>query len=122
MNRLWLHASVAKKPFCNLMQEGADKNLLRAVEVEIVDREACQKLYESKKITSRMVCAGVPGGGKDSCQRDSGGALVIKKSGKQVGIVSWGRGCAGTKYPGVYSNVADKEIYDFIEIELKKVT
>jgi len=67
-----------------------------------------------------MVCAGMPEGGKDSCSGDSGGALVIKKSGKQVGIVSWGIGCAEKDHPGVYTNVADKEINDFIESELKQ--
>ena len=66
-----------------------------------------------------MVCAFVPEGGKDSCNGDSGGALVLKKSGKQVGIVSWGKGCAEKEHPGVYTNVADKEIHDFIDSELK---
>jgi len=68
-----------------------------------------------------MVCAGVPGGGKDSCNGDSGGALVVKKSGKQVGIVSWGIGCAKPDFPGVYANVAEKEMHDFIESEVKQL-
>jgi len=76
-------------------------------------------MIASYNITSRMVCAGVAEGGKDSCQGDSGGALYIKKSGKQIGIVSWGKGCAEKGYPGVYGNVADKEIHDFIESEMK---
>jgi len=102
------------------VQEGADRELLRAVEVEIIGREACEKMYAGKDIvTLRMVCAGVAEGGKDSCQGDSGGALYIKKSGKQIGIVSWGEGCAQKEYPGVYSNIADKEIHDFIESEMK---
>jgi len=67
-----------------------------------------------------MVCAGTPEGGKDSCNGDSGGALVLKKSGKQVGIVSWGTGCAEKEHPGVYANVADKDIHDFIDRELKE--
>ena len=76
---------------------------------------------ESYPVTLRMVCAGVPEGGKDACQGDSGGALLLKKSGKQVGIVSWGKGCAQKEYPGVYTNLADKEIHDFIQSELKQV-
>lgn len=36
------------------------------VTVNIVDRETCKKAYST--FTSRMICAGVPGGGKDSCQ------------------------------------------------------
>ena len=95
--------------------------MLRAVELEIVDREACRNAYMPTNITSRMVCAGVPEGGKGSCYGDSGGALVPTKSGKEVGIVSWAWGCAQKKFPTVFANVADGEMYDFIERELKPV-
>jgi len=102
------------------VQEGFDRNLLRAVEVEIIGREACEKKYAGKDIvTPRMVCAGVAEGRKDACAGDGGSALYIKKSGKQIGIVSWGEGCAQKEYPGVYSNLAEKEIHDFIESEVK---
>jgi len=102
-------------------QDDSDPNFLRSVEVQVISREACQKSYAGRyNITSRMVCAGVPEGGKDSCQGDSGSALVLKKSGKQVGIVSWGLGCAEKEHPGVYTNLADKEIQDFIGEELNQ--
>ena len=39
-----------------------------------------------------MICAGVAGGGKDACEGDSVGPLVV--GGQLVGIVSWGVGCA----------------------------
>jgi len=71
------------------------------------------------KVTSRMVCAAVPEGGKDACARDGGGPVVIKKSGKQVGVVSWGFGCTEMNAPGVSG--ADKEIHDFIDSELKEL-
>ena len=32
--------------------------------------------YNSNRITDSMLCAVVPGGGKDACQGDSGGPLV----------------------------------------------
>lgn len=51
-----------------------------------------------------MLCAGYTSGGKDACQGDSGGPLVSGST--QVGIVSWGRGCAAANYPGVYASVA----------------
>lgn len=66
-----------------------------------MDRTSCGAAYDGM-ITSRMICAGLAG--HDSCQGDSGGPLVA--GGVQVGIVSWGYGCARPGYPGVYSNIA----------------
>ena len=78
---------------------------LKRVDVNMVDRTTCQSNYGSSSITARMICAGVNGGGKDSCQGDSGGPLTQGTT--QVGVVSWGRGCAQAGYPGVYTNVAN---------------
>lgn len=50
-----------------------------------------------------MLCAGYLKGGQDSCQGDSGGPLVYM--GKQIGVVSWGKGCADPGYPGVYTDI-----------------
>jgi trypsin len=75
-----------------------------AVDVYIIPREECNKAYAAYGgITDNMICAGVPGGGKDACQGDSGGPLVFGRF--LVGIVSWGVGCALPNYPGVYSNI-----------------
>ena len=55
-----------------------------------------------------MFCAGGPGLGIDTCQGDSGGPLVTARSGEtyqQIGVVSWGVGCATEGIPGVYTNV-----------------
>ncbi len=56
------------------------------------------------------IMAGYPDGGYDSCQGDSGGPMVVLAADGetflQVGIVSWGSGCAEPGYPGVYSRVS----------------
>ncbi|XP_047000300.1 trypsin delta-like [Schistocerca americana] len=83
--------------------EGSVSNTLRAVTVQIIDRNTCNRSYGS--ITSRMICAGVSGGGKDACQGDSGGPLVSGST--QVGVVSSGYGCGWDGYPGIYANVAN---------------
>ncbi|KAL7452490.1 hypothetical protein ACHAWC_004209 [Mediolabrus comicus] len=48
----------------------------------------------------------------DACQGDSGGPMIYPSSDgnpendKQIGIVSWGLGCALSDFPGVYSRVS----------------
>jgi secreted trypsin-like serine protease len=84
---------------------------LRQVQVPIVKTKVCNApdSYDGE-ITKRMLCAGLAAGGKDSCQGDSGGPFVVKDAdGKfrlQVGIVSWGIGCALPDLYGVYSRLA----------------
>ncbi|XP_031328602.1 trypsin alpha-like isoform X2 [Photinus pyralis] len=99
-----------------LYTDGPSPKQLQVVELNEEDREACKKAYGGKKITDRMICFNNPG--KDSCQGDSGGPLVA--SGAQVGVVSWGYGCADAKYPGVYSHVDNAQLRMYIEDILRK--
>jgi trypsin len=52
----------------------------------------------------------------DSCQGDSGGPLFATKNGVnvQVGIVSYGLSCATPDFPGVYTEVNNPSIAEFI--------
>ena len=50
----------------------------------------------------------VPEGGKDSCQGDSGGP-IMDSNGVQVGIVSFGIGCARPDSPGGYTRTSGFE-------------
>lgn len=91
--------------------EGGSSSLeLRGVWVPVVNQDSCKQVYGETAITDRMLCAGVPEGGKDSCQGDSGGPLVVDS--QLIGIVSWGQGCARPGVPGVYAKVA--ALRDFI--------
>jgi secreted trypsin-like serine protease len=58
-------------------------------------------------IRGSMICAGFPQGGKDSCNGDSGGPMMVLREGKytQVGIVSFGIGCAQPNQYGVYARI-----------------
>ncbi|XP_069679941.1 trypsin-1-like [Periplaneta americana] len=97
--------SVVVSGWGTLSSDGPWPSQLQQVEINIVDFDDCTKIYEPiHVITPRMICAGVPEGGKDSCEGDSGGPVVSE--GKLVGIVSWAYGCAARGYPGVNADVA----------------
>mmetsp|Transcript_43989 Transcript_43989/g.78955 ORF Transcript_43989/g.78955 Transcript_43989/m.78955 type:complete len:600 (+) Transcript_43989:48-1847(+) len=104
-------------------------NTLREVEVKVLSNQKCAQSkgnvggsYNSYagSITGNMLCA--KDLGEDSCQGDSGGPLVMKGSGGsadvQVGVVSWGIGCANEIFPGVYARVSS--VYDWIRNEVCK--
>jgi secreted trypsin-like serine protease len=89
-------------------------NDLRKVDVPVVSDTTCRGAYGASLDAATMVCAGAPN--IDSCYGDSGGPLFAKNGGSpvQVGIVSWGNGCAKRRFPGVYSEVNNQQIRDFI--------
>lgn len=77
------------------------------------DRYA-RSAYGKSYVPRLMIAAGKKG--KDTCQGDSGGPMFKKRGGKylQIGITSFGAGCAARGYPGVYTEVNAKPIRSFI--------
>ncbi|WP_172971818.1 serine protease [Vibrio aquimaris] len=87
-------------------EDGSSSNTLKEVTIPYVDKGTCQNIGgDYSNVGPYSLCAGKKN--KDSCQGDSGGPLVIGEPGsyKQVGVVSWGDGCARKDKYGVYSNV-----------------
>ncbi|MGP4042804.1 S1 family peptidase [Streptomyces sp. 2A115] len=88
---------------------GTGSNQLLKAKVPFVSDRRCKRHYGSRLTAGQEICAGVPRGGVDTCQGDSGGPMFRKDdSGAwiQVGIVSWGDGCARPLVPGVYTEVS----------------
>jgi len=91
---------------------------LKKVTVPVVSDAECRQSYGSSEIADSMICAGLPEGGKDSCQGDSGGPFINEATKGQIGVVSWGYGCARPDYPGVYTEVS--YYVDWIERTIAK--
>jgi len=89
---------------------GSGAQFLLDVVVPVVNTEECNDPEANKGwvIDEIMFCAGYEEGGVDTCQGDSGGPIVIRDGDNhiQVGVVSWGAGCANEGYPGVYARVS----------------
>jgi secreted trypsin-like serine protease len=90
-------------------------NELRKVDVPAVLDSVCRSSYGASLHEDSMICAGAPN--IDSCYGDSGGPLFDNTNPTaevQVGIVSWGKGCAKRKFPGVYAEVNNPAIRSWI--------
>ncbi len=94
-------------------------NRMREVSVPVVSDAVAQWAYASlsgrlRFFPDEMVAAGAEG--KDSCRGDGGGPLFNVGTDRttQVGIVTYGRGCARAGFPGVYTEVNNPEVRSFI--------
>lgn len=78
-------------------------NILQQTTLNYIPNPECKAQGLWELIHDDMLCASGEGE-RDSCNGDSGGPLFWEKddgSDLQVGIVSWGVGCADVWYPGV---------------------
>nr|KAF6350416.1 transmembrane serine protease 9 [Myotis myotis] len=92
----------------SVREGGSMARQLQKAAVRLLSEQACRRYYPVQ-ISSRMLCAGFPQGGVDSCSGDAGGPLACREpSGQWVltGVTSWGYGCGRPHFPGVYTRVA----------------
>lgn len=94
--------------------------LLQQASVTLDTDSGCTSVFngtqEPRASTDVMLCAG--GDGKhDACVGDSGGPLLVAGGAAgwtQIGVVSWGAGCAVRGVPGVYARLSDEQINAFV--------
>jgi len=102
-----------------LSSGGKSPDVLQEAAVGVLSNADCKNTgYRSSQIKDSMLCAqGRTRDGRitDACQGDSGGPLVCESAGTWTvyGATSWGRGCAGASYPGIWARVT--EALDWID-------
>jgi len=110
-DRSYNHQNTTIVGWGKLAERGAPADILQEVVVPIIKQKKCreQTKYRPHEITKNMLCAGYDNGILDACQGDSGGPMVWntdeRKFYTQIGIVSWGQGCAREGFPGVYTRI-----------------
>ncbi|XP_054003254.1 venom protease-like [Hylaeus anthracinus] len=96
---------------------GPASSILLQTQVPVVSIADCKSAYSgdpNRLINNRTICAGLQLGGKDACDGDRGGPLMLvhDKSVYLIGVDSFGYKCAEPGFPTVYSRVT--EYLDFI--------
>lgn len=89
-------------------------SILRMAVLNLTDASQCQQALRMETgldivVTDNMLCADSSFQAVDACTGDSGGPLLYWNQDlatwDQIGIVSWGIGCAIQGQPGVYTNL-----------------
>ena len=96
-----------------IADQGEASNVVREVDLPLVSLSTAQATgaYDGTLLED-MLAAGFAEGGKDSCEGDSGGPLMVPIDSPpgwaQVGVVSFGpeKGCAAEEAYGIYSRVS----------------
>jgi len=80
-------------------------SVLQEFDLTTISNARCVRKYRRRDmlVDDSMMCASEPG--KDACDGDSGGPMFLSGSDLQVGITSWGYGCARADSPGVYTRL-----------------
>ncbi|KAK4010303.1 hypothetical protein OUZ56_019448 [Daphnia magna] len=80
---------------------GSLSNELLKADVTVLENTVCASQYSSFNGDTMLCAAGTD---TDTCQGDSGGPIYV--DGVQVGITSFGKGCADPDFAGVYTRVS----------------
>jgi hypothetical protein len=87
---------------------GTQQRFLRKANVPFVNDATCRTAYPELIFDDHLCAGNFTSGGVDTCQGDSGGPMFKRDAtGEwvQVGITSYGNGCARVRNPGVYTEV-----------------
>lgn len=90
--------------------EGPSSRKLLWAEIRTKPFDNCKGAYSQARltITTDMWCGSSDT--SDACRGDSGGPAMLAISESEVslvGVVSWGKDCRQSRYPGVYTRIAD---------------
>ena len=95
---------------------------LQMVDLPIQSDEtmASPEVYGEDFMRADMLGAGPLDGGAGSCYGDSGGPLLVGDGAgrRQIGVVSWGGGCAVDHAPTVYARVGEGRIRAFLDAHI----
>lgn len=112
-------------------ENGPRSTILLQGQVTVITNADCKEkirktgaLRKEYQFDTYVICAGLAAGGVDACNGDSGGPLMlpVHENGSfpfyQIGIVSYGIGCARLNSPGVYTNI--QQYANWIKFYLRK--
>jgi secreted trypsin-like serine protease len=99
-----------------------DELLAAGVPIRSDDVMDGPEAYGDSFRASDMLGAGPLSGGRDACFGDSGGPLVIGRGAtlRQIGVVSFGRGCGRAGFPGVYARLGEGPVRAFVDSVLPR--